>query len=74
MRIRYLAMALTTVMLGVFLSSGCSTSNEEAIGTTPVAPPKAGVPELKGYADAVKYTEEQNRAKNAAAKGASKKP
>jgi hypothetical protein len=74
MRIRYFAMVLTTFMLGIFLGTGCSTSNEGAIGPTPVVPQKEGVPALSGYADAVKYMEQQQKAKSAEAKGAGKKP
>jgi hypothetical protein len=68
-------MLMMVFVLGAFLSVGCSDANEEALsGPTPVAPPKPGVPQLKGYADAVKYTEEQQRAKAAEAKSAPKQP
>ena len=60
MRIRYFAMVLATVMLGIFLGTGCSSSNEEAIkGPTPVVPQQAGAPVIKTYGEAVKYSEEQ---------------
>jgi hypothetical protein len=75
MRIRYLAMVLATVMLGVFLSTGCSTSNEEAIkGPTPVVPQDPGAPVITTYGEAVKQSEAQAKAKAAEAKAARKKP
>jgi hypothetical protein len=75
MKLRYLAIVLAMLMIGVFAGTGCSTSNEENLtGSTPVVAKKEGAPNLQGYADAVKYTEEQQKARNAEAKAARKKP
>jgi hypothetical protein len=63
MKRRYLATVLTMMMPIVSLSAGCDPSNEESVkGPTPVVTPKADAPALHGYADAVKYMEEKQRA------------
>jgi hypothetical protein len=74
MSIRHLAMVLAPVMLGIFLGTGCSSSNEEAItGPTPVVPQEAGAPAITTYGDAVKHSDAQAKAKAGEAKAASKK-
>jgi hypothetical protein len=74
MRVRNLAIALTMVMVGMFLGTGCSTSNEENIkGPTQIAPKDPNAPAISSYGDAVKYNEAQQKEKAAAARKAPKK-
>jgi hypothetical protein len=69
---RYFAIAMATLLPLVSFSGGCTPSNDESVaGPTPVVTPKADAPALHGYADAVKYMEETQRAK---AKSVPKKP
>jgi hypothetical protein len=73
MRVR--DVALSMMMLGMFVGAGCSPSNEEAVkGPTPVVTQAPDAPVVKGYGDAVKLMEAQQKEKAAAAKKATKKP
>jgi hypothetical protein len=73
MTLRYRVLALPTVALGVFLTTGCGPTNEEALkGESQVVPHKEGTPDFKSYSEAMQY-QAQQAAKNKSAKGAAKK-
>jgi hypothetical protein len=71
MRLRYGAVALPLVALSALLLAGCSATNEENLGgqTSKVVPRQEGTPDIKTYAEAVKYQEEQAAKNRAASKG-----
>jgi hypothetical protein len=69
MRMRYRALALPAVVLGISLSGGCGTANEENMADTKSAPIDPNAPVFKTYGDKAKYDAEQNAKKNAATKG-----
>jgi hypothetical protein len=67
------ALLAGALVLGVFLLAGCGPTNEEALtGKSEVVPHKEGTPDFKNYSEAMQY-QAQQAAKNAGAKGASKK-
>jgi outer membrane murein-binding lipoprotein Lpp len=70
MKFRYGAVALPIVALGALVLAGCQSDNEANLGgqASQVAPPKAGMENLKTYGDAMKYQAEQ-AAKNRPGRG-----
>jgi hypothetical protein len=70
MKLRYGAVALPIVAWSALALAGCSASNEENLGgqTSQVAPPKAGMENLKTYGDAMQY-QAQQAAKNRPGRG-----
>jgi outer membrane murein-binding lipoprotein Lpp len=69
MRVRYRALVLPAVVLGIFLLGGCGPVNEENVADTKSAPINPNAPKLNTYADAAKYQAEQT-AKTGKGKGA----
>ena len=68
MRARYRALALPAIVLGISLSSGCGTANEESMADTKRAPADPSTPVFKTYGEKVLYDAEQAK-KKAAEKG-----
>ena len=72
MRFRYGAVALPIVAWSALVLAGCTTSNEENLGgqTSQVAPPKAGMENIKTFGDAMQHQAAEaakNRGKGRAA-------
>jgi hypothetical protein len=67
-RARYRALALPAIVLGISLSSGCGTANEESMADTKRAPIDPTAPVFNTYGEKAKYDAEQ-AAKKAAEKG-----
>jgi hypothetical protein len=74
MRVRYRALVLPAIILGILLSGGCGPVNEENVADTKSAPIDPNAPKLNTYADAAKYQAEQQIKAKAAAKGKGAKP
>jgi hypothetical protein len=68
MRARYRALALPAILLGMSLSSGCGTANEEGMADTKRAPVDPNAPVFKNYGEKALYDNEQAK-KKAAEKG-----
>jgi len=65
--------AWSLIGLGLLLSHGCGTTNEEELkGKSVAVPHKEGTPDFKSYSEAMQY-QAQQQAKNKGAKGAAKK-
>ena len=74
MKLRCRALVLSTLVICVFLYTGCAPTNEEELkGKSEALGPQPGVPQMKTYAEATKYMQEQQAAKNKEAKQAAKK-
>jgi hypothetical protein len=69
MRVRYRALALPAVVLGIFLSGGCGPANEEGIADTKSAPIDPNAPVFKTYGEKIQYDAEQAAKNKAAGKG-----
>ncbi len=65
---RYRALALPAIVLGISLSSGCGTANEESMADTKRAPTDPSAPVFKTYGEKALYDAEQAK-KKAAEKG-----
>ena len=69
MRVRYRALALPAVVLGILLSGGCGPANEENVADTKSAPIDPNAPVFKTYGEKVQYQAEQDAKNKAATKG-----
>jgi hypothetical protein len=69
MRARYRALALPAIVLGISLSGGCGTANEENVADTKSAPIDPNAPVFKTYGEKVLYDSEQAKKKAAENKG-----
>ena len=67
-RERYRALALPAIVVGISLSSGCGTANEESMADTKRAPVDPSAPVFKTYGEKAQYDAEQAK-KKAAEKG-----
>ena len=67
-RAQYRALALPAIVLGISLSSGCGTANEESMADTKRAPIDPSAPVFKTYGEKAQYDAEQAK-KKAAEKG-----
>jgi hypothetical protein len=74
MRVRYRALALPAVVLGILLSGGCGPVNEENMADTKSAPIDPNAPVFKTYGEKVQYDAEQAAKNKPAAKGKTATP
>jgi hypothetical protein len=74
MRVRYRALALPAIVLGILLSGGCGPVNEENMADTKSAPINPNAPVFKTYGEKVQYDAEQKAKNKAATKGKNATP
>jgi hypothetical protein len=69
MKLRYRALALPAIVLGISFSDGCGPVNEENMADTKTAPIDPNAPVFKSYGEKAQYDAEQAAKAKAAAKG-----